>query len=555
MEIPNGMLGLINASRAILEVGEFDISSEQASQVTEITDDKRAADDMSAAALTSGLMAESRLFGELFQCLAQQVTMTTFTLLTIVVILYTLHKWPVWNRKGYPPGPLPLPFLGHSHWFYSSSNVFKRIYDLSKDFGDVVTLDVNVGKIVVLNSAEAIHEAFVKNAKVFSDRPAFMLNPATGGYGLVHEKNGRWKDLRKHALGVFRHHKNSVLESIIQDELKHFLHVLEEKKGKPFDIKEQLTQTVSNVITSIIFGNRFDYSPEQLSNLQITEFRDVYEKTKFMPAIRYAPLDPSGYRAAERKHAAGLKFAEQQIEGHKKSGDMENPKDYIEHYLVEMSKREADPYTQFHDLNLKTSVMSLYLAGTDTTSSQLYWAFLYMVLYPEIQEKIREEIRDHIGERKVTYADRNSMHYTMAVMTELLRIGIALSTLLHVASDDVEIQGKTIPKDTPVYGNVWGPLHDPSVYPDPDTFKPERFLDTNGKFAKPDPKYFTAFSSGRRTCLGEPLARTELFILLVGTLQKYQVDLGQQHRPSEEGKRWFVWIPAERFKLSFQPLN
>ena len=83
---------------------------------------------------------------------------------------------------------------------------------------------------------------------------------------------------------------SSGIEVIIQDELKHFLHVLEQTKGKAVDIKHQLTQTVSNVITSLIFGNRFDYSEDQLANLQITEFRDVFEKTKFIPFIRVSRL-------------------------------------------------------------------------------------------------------------------------------------------------------------------------------------------------------------------------------------------------------------------------
>lgn len=76
------------------------------------------------------------------------------------------------------------------------------------------------------------------------------------------------------------------IEHVIQDELKYFLQVVERTKGSPVDIKEQLTQTVSNIITTVIFGERFDYSAEQLANLQITEFRDIFEKTKFIPAIR-----------------------------------------------------------------------------------------------------------------------------------------------------------------------------------------------------------------------------------------------------------------------------
>ena len=58
---------------------------------------------------------------------------------------------------------------------------------------------------------------------------------------------------------------------------------------------------------------------------------------------------------------------------------------------------------------------------------------------------------------------------------------------------------------------------------------------------------------GKRVCLGEPLARTEVFIMLVGTLQKYELELGQENKPSEEGRRWFVWVPVENYKLTFQP--
>lgn len=73
---------------------------------------------------------------------------------------------------------------------------------------------------------------------------------------------------------------------MIQEELKFFLQVLKETNEKPFDIKEQLTQGVNNIITSIVFGQRCNYSDEHLANLQITEFRDIFEKTKYMPILR-----------------------------------------------------------------------------------------------------------------------------------------------------------------------------------------------------------------------------------------------------------------------------
>ena len=118
--------------------------------------------------------------------------------------------------------------------------------------------------------------------------------------------------------------------------------------------------------------------------------------------------------------------------------------------------------------------MQLYIAGTDTTSSNLYWAFLYVAKYPEIQQRIYEEISEHVGlcfilkltvllgsqlfthtacishdlsgSRSVNYADRNSMHFTTSFITEVFRLAAAFGSLIHCSSEDISIRGHMIPK-------------------------------------------------------------------------------------------------------------
>lgn len=131
--------------------------------------------------------------------------------------------------------------------------------------------------------------------------------------------------------------------------------------------------------------------------------------------------------------------------------------------------------------------------------------------------------------------------------------------------------------DTTVMANIWGACHDKAVFEDPDTFRPDRFLNEDGNFQKPDSKRFIpfsigkfwksicsqkrmrclimfliSFSLGRRVCPGEPLARMEMFLFLVTILQKFEVCSGQEAEISETAYRRFLLKPAN-FLISLTP--
>ncbi|KAJ0069644.1 hypothetical protein NL108_011935 [Boleophthalmus pectinirostris] len=150
----------------------------------------------------------------------------------------------------------------------------------------------------------------------------------------------------------------------------------------------------------------------------------------------------------------------------------------------------------------------LHLAGTDTTSNTLLFGFLYLMARPHIQERCQQEI-DRVREGKDS-----------AVIHEVQRTANTVPLgPFHSTTRDTELMGYSIPKGTIVIPNLSSALSEEGQWKFPHEFNPENFLNHKGEFVKPDA--FLPFSAGLRVCLGEGLARMELFLIMVTLLRKF----------------------------------
>ncbi|XP_042127368.1 cytochrome P450 2J4-like isoform X3 [Peromyscus maniculatus bairdii] len=212
-------------------------------------------------------------------------------------------------------------------------------------------------------------------------------------------------------------------------------------------------------------------------------------------------------------------FVSRMMDSHRKDWNPVEPRDFIDSFLTEMAKH-PDKTTSFNEENLICSTLDLFFAGTETTSTTLRWALLYMSVDSEVQEKVQAEIDRVIGHgRQPSTADRESMPYTNAVIHEVQRMGniIPLNVPREVTADST-LAGFHLPKGTMVLTNLTALHRDPKEWATPDIFNPEHFLE-NGLFKKRES--FLPFSMGKRACLGEQLARTELFIFFTVLMQKF----------------------------------
>jgi len=149
---------------------------------------------------------------------------------------------------------------------------------------------------------------------------------------------------------------------------------------------------------------------------------------------------------------------------------------------------------------------------------------LYLSKFQDIQTKFQAEIEAVTGNtRAVSVNDKAKMSYTEALLAETLRFSsIVPQGVQHRAVKDQEFKGYMIPKDTVITPNLYHIHHDPLVWGDPETFRPERFLSQDGKsFKKHDA--LLPFSIGRRQCLGEALARDSLFLFATNIFQRFSI--------------------------------
>ncbi|XP_029110494.1 cytochrome P450 2J2-like [Scleropages formosus] len=461
--------------------------------------------------------------------------------------------------KNFPPGPpWSLPFVGDL-FRIDSDRVHLQVTEFAKRYGNIYSIRIGQ-RIVVLNGLQLVKEALVEHGENFAVRPTvplsedIMLNK-----GLFGSNGYQWKQQRRFALSTLRNFglgKRS-LESQIQVECRFLNDVIDKSQGQPFEPISVVNNAVANIISCLVFGDRFDYSDSYFQTLLklINEllyleggiWAQLYNMFPWL--MRRVP----GPHKKIFSHLGILTdFVKLKIKEHKEDWDASTPRDYIDSFLSEMEKWKDDAEAGFNEDNLCFCTLDLFTAGTETTSTTLNWALLYMIKYPEIQEKVQAEIDQVLGSsRLATMADRANMPYTDAVIHEIQRMGnIVPLNLVRLTTKDTTLRGYTIPKGTMVMATLHSVLFDETEWETPFTFNPGHFLDAEGKFRRRDA--FLPFSAGKRVCLGEQLARMELFLFFTSLLQRFTFSPPPGVEPTLESKVGVTHSPKP-YKLCAVP--
>ncbi|XP_059585669.1 cytochrome P450 2H1 [Alligator mississippiensis] len=450
----------------------------------------------------------------------------------LAVCISCLVFFSVWrmissNRK-LPPGPIRLPIVG-SALQLSIKDLPQTMEKLSEKYGPVFTIYMGTRRVVVLHGREAVKEALIDQGDEFSARGVLPLfEKIFKGSGIVISNGEMWKQLRRFALTTLRNFgmgKKSI-EERIQEEALFLVERIRSTHEKPFDPSSFLIHAVSNVICSVVFGDRFDYEDkkfltlidllEENNKLQISFWVQLYN---FLPTVMN--FLPGPHQRAFKNLEEIHNFILDRVKIHQLSLDPTCPRDFIDAFLIKMEQEKENIDSKFNTETLVRSTVDLFLAGTGTTSLTLDYGLLTLLKYPEIEEKIHKEIDSVIGRsRQPCMADRGQMPYTDAVVHEIQRFMSLLPlNVPHAVTRDTRFRQYIIPKDTIIIPDLRSILYDSKEFSNPREFNPGHFLDENGDFKKSD--YFVPFSTGKRMCIGEGLARMELFLFLTIILQNF----------------------------------
>ncbi|NWS40197.1 CP2J2 protein, partial [Probosciger aterrimus] len=444
-----------------------------------------------------------------------------FLFVFLLVADYMKHRKP----KHFPPSPFSLPFLGHIH-VLNLSDPQAMVQKLSEKYGDIFSLQMGDMTFVFVNGLRIIKDVLVNQVENFMDRPEIPVDKEIfSSLGLISSNGHLWKHQRRFTLTTLRNFGlgKRGLEERIQEECRYIVEAFGEEQGNPFNPHYKITNAVSNVICSVIFGNRFDYHDEEFQNL-LHLLNETFALHGTMTTQLYNSF-PSIMKFLPGSHQTIFKnwkhmksFVQEKINKHKEDWNPSESRDFIDSYLQEMTKNNENACLQ--EENLVACTLDLLLAGTETTSTTLRWALLFMAKYPEIQARAQDEIDAVIGRaRQPALQDRNNMPYTNAVIHEVQRkSNIIPFNVPRLTTKDTFVDGFFIPKGTIMVTNLTSVMFDKNVWETPDTFNPGHFL-KDGQFWKSE--YFMPFSIGKRSCLGEVLARSELFLFFTSLLQKF----------------------------------
>ncbi|NXC01837.1 CP2J6 protein, partial [Orthonyx spaldingii] len=434
--------------------------------------------------------------------------------------------------RKFPPGPTPYPFFGNLLQMNFRIH-HEHLKKMAKIHGNIFTLWVADSPAVVLQGFQAVKEGLTAHSEDVAGRPIRRIfHFLTQGNGVMFSNGHLWKQQRRFVLATLR--KMGVgkkdQDYRVQEEAAHLVEYLQKTNGKPLDPTMPVVHAVSNIISSLIFGHGFSRNDENFHHM-IECFDTIAAFLNSLPFFLYelSPWFADHFLPSFKKVKSSRDFANallaKELENHKGKRKLDENRDFIDYYLDEIDKTKGEADATYDEVNLIQTVADLFVAGTETTATTLRWALLYMVLYPDIQEKVQKELDAVVGCSHVfCYEDRRKLPYTNAVIHEIQRYSnILLIALPRLSVKDTELLGYHVPKNTIILANIDSVLTDPGKWETPDRFNPGHFLDKDGNFVNREA--FLPFAIGHRVCMGELLARMELFIVFSTLLQAFTFTL------------------------------
>ncbi|KAH8823894.1 cytochrome P450 [Flagelloscypha sp. PMI_526] len=460
--------------------------------------------------------------------LSTSLVVKTFVVTTLYALYRTIKKS---KTLPYPPGP-------PGHW------LFGNIYDvpaekqwvaykkMSQELDSpIVHLNMLGTHIIVINDIATANEIFEKRSAKYSDRPRMpMLNEVAGfGYNFgFRGSDETWKACRRHFDSYFRESEARKLRPRVLATTHTLLHRLLES---PEDFSSHFRFYTSKLMLGLGYG--LDVKTNDDYYIQVAESAlSIVNQTNnivvdALPWIQYLPgwLPGMGWKA----HTVDWKRQALAM----RDEPFNAVKNGISTSSCMASKLLEEVAEQFTDEVIASSTTgTLFLAGTHSVVTTLDLMILIMFVFPHVQAKAQTELDRVVGQDRLPdFEDKKNLPYIMATYWELLRWTslVPLAIPHRATEDDVWIgpNGKQylIPKGAIMLGNSWAMLKDPVVYPDPDEFKPERFLTKDGTALDSNvPLPDAAFGYGARHCAGRWAVEDLLFISMASILSSFRIE-------------------------------
>ncbi|TCD67847.1 hypothetical protein EIP91_011909 [Steccherinum ochraceum] len=462
-------------------------------------------------------------------------------LLGFVVLSYVRSSTQTRRVRGHlPPGPPPKWIVGNLFDF-PLAKPWETYRRWAEEYGDVVHLDLPVKPIVMLGSLKAANDLLDKRSQIYSDRPqSVMLELLSFGWAFSTMPYGSlWRTCRKH----FHEHFN---QSIVRHQ--HSTTQLQESRAllkrilfTPELARQHIRSLPGSSIIKVVYGTRDASRTDTYVRLAETAL-DAARKAsvpgafmaELLPFLRHIPSWLPGGNArrfSEKYRPSVCEMRDKPFDEVQAAMAAGKTIPCVAYNLIRQLQdaHGTQELTAEQDTVARIVTAVAYAGAADTTTASIESFVLAMGLYPEVQRKAQVELDRVVGPSRLPdFNDLESLTYVKAVVLETLRWMPAVPLgIPHSLTTDDECNGYHLPKGTILMVNAWAMMKNPEDYPDPDDFKPERFLDAEGNINPDvrDPRTI-AFGFGRRICPGSDFAISLLSICIASMLHVFEIKAG-----------------------------
>ncbi|KAJ9555560.1 hypothetical protein OSB04_010174 [Centaurea solstitialis] len=507
------------------------------------------------------------------QCTKDEITLVVLTISLLFVLAILHHNFQMSKRApAMPPGPRTFPIVGFLPHL-QRGQAHKQITDMARTYGPIFKVWLGTKLHIVINTPELVKEVVHNHGENFANRSQLLAASVVtyGGQDVVWSDNTpTWRKLRKLLVHEVLSNKNlEASRSFRRDEVRKTIKDVYGRVGTVIDLNEISFSTEANVLTRMVWENSADGPSGAEFRTAVTKVLEIIGRlnvSDYIPSLAW--FDLQGVERDITKEMKNLNRiftniiddriksnSEKLAVGH----DHEGGKKDLLQILLEIKEQKADAKSlEITNVDIKALLIDIMIGGTDSTTTVIEWTMALIMQNHDVMVRVQEELTQVVGANNIVEeSDIPKLKYLDATIKESMRLHPVFSLVPRSSSQTCEVGGYTIPKGSIIILNAWGIHRDPQYWDNPLDFNPERFLDHDGTekydFRGNNLK-FIPFGSGRRLCLGVPLAEKMQMYILASLLHSFDWRLpeGEEHDLSDtygimlRKKKPLTAIPSRR---------
>lgn len=389
----------------------------------------------------------------------------------------------------------------------------------AREYGDFVPLRLGFRRAVLVNDPEYIEYVLVTNQRNFVKTPALGVASALLGKGLLTSEGGLWRRQRRLMQPAFHRQRIAAYGDVM---VRHTEALLEQwRDGQRRDALQEMMGLTLRIVCEALFGASVEPGVVERVRDALAEIGE-HLNARLYNLPRY--LLPDAFPIPDNlRYKRNVRLLDEIVYGFIEQRRREGTAGRGDLLSLLLEARDDEDGRGMSDKQLRDEVMTLFLAGHETTSLALAWTWYLLAQRPEVEARLHEEHQRVLGGRTPGLADLPQLTFTDAVIAESMRLYPPAWSTGRQAIADCEMDGYLLPKGTVVLISQWVTHRDPRYFENPEAFQPERWLDG---LAKRLPKYaYYPFGGGPRMCIGNSFATMEAALLLTTIAQRYRLSM------------------------------